>query len=213
MDACWDCYVSFSRSVFFLMFLCLTCLKLSAVDVDIVISENPKTYSRQTYPRHPRSPPTWNEFRNINCCMMDVWHMLQGYVGKFLDVTNFPFFLDMSYFVCFFWPWWVFSILCCWEESPWKSCYQQHHRSRDGFLVESKNARAKSAKLPRERQPSSWDLPPQPNDSSVFAIHFQADLTKPNHCQWRQKSLAAGWGVQNQSKHIYTSCYPSTFKK
>ena len=45
--------------------------------------------------------------------------MLQGYVGKFLDVTNFPFFLDMSYFVCFF-NHDDSSLLCCWEESPYK---------------------------------------------------------------------------------------------
>ena len=109
--ACWDCYVSFSRSVFFLMFFCLTYL---SCQLWLLTLWSPRTRKHtpgrnisQAFPFTPK----WNEFRNINCCLMDVWDMLQGYVGKFLDVTNFPFFLDMSYFVCFFGPWWFFTFM------------------------------------------------------------------------------------------------------
>ena len=42
------------------------------------------TYPCFAYPRHPQTPK-WKEFRTINC-WLGVWGMLQGFVGKFIEL-------------------------------------------------------------------------------------------------------------------------------
>ena len=203
------------------MLFCLSFFKLSAVVVDIVISENPKTYSWKKHilgirkftpdmkwiPKHKLLFDGSLGYVAGVCCRSTLW------CWKILRCNKLPpSSRIMSYFVCFFWPWWFFSILCCWEESPYKVVLPT--ASSESVLVffdvlvsccfvVLRWVPLLSPKMPGpffspRKATEQFGSPLNQTIPVFFAIHlrvyipfitFQSDRTKPNHCQWRQKSL------------------------